>query len=90
MARKEIVFLTGQQILIAMIVISNALIIGFVWRYHSYQAFKQEKQDLAIFSEAQRSERKVKEDIRILEGAKTWLETDYAKNNAWSVLPDEK
>ncbi len=90
MTRKEIIFLSGKQILIIMAIVGNALVVGFMWRYHAFKYFKQERKDLAEFTIAQRNERTVKEEIRNLEGAKTWSDTAYAKKNNWSILPNEE
>lgn len=84
MTRKEIVFLSGRQILIIMIIMGNALVIGFIMRYHSYKSFLLEDADIATFTEVQKKEREVKEEIRKLEGKKYWTETEYAKKNSWS------
>lgn len=90
MARKEIVFLTGKQILAIMIIMGNALIVGFVMRYHSVETFRQADRDLATFTKAQKDEHNMKEEIIKLEDKKSWIETDYAKKNPWSVLSDDK
>lgn len=90
MARKEIVFLSGKQILAVMLIVGNALIIGFMMRYHSTQLFRQADNDLNTFTKAQKAEHDMKEDIIKLEGKKSWVETDYAKKNPWSVLSDDK
>ncbi len=90
MTRKEIIFLSGKQILLIMAIVGNALVVGFMWRYHAYKIFVQEKRDLSQFTLAQRNERTIKEEILILEGKKYWTETAYAKKNAWSVLPNER
>lgn len=85
MARKEIIYLSGTHILIGMAVIGNLLVGAFLFRYHSYMLFRLEDRDLGIFSQAQRDERNVKEDIRKLEHKISWNETTYAKNNPWSA-----
>lgn len=90
MARKEIVYLTGRQILIAMILIGNAMVIGFFMRWHAYKAFRLEDADLSTFTAAQRKEHDVKEDIRKEEGVAAWNLTAFAQKNPWSVLPEEK
>lgn len=89
MIRKEIIFLTGKQILLIMIIVGNALVVGFMARYHFIKTFQQQKVDLALFTEAQRNERAVKEEIRQIEGKKTWNETFYAKQFE-SSLDQEK
>lgn len=85
MTRKEIVYLSGTHILIGMAVIGNLLVGAFLFRYHAFTLFQLEDRDMGIFSQAQRDERSVKEDIRKLEHKKSWNETTYAIKNPWSA-----
>ncbi len=88
MARKEILQLSGTHILIAMAIIGNMLVGAFLYRYHTLAVFRLEDKDLGTFTDAQRAERDVKEEIRKLDQAKSWNETTYALKNPWSA--DEK
>lgn len=88
MSRKEIIYLSGAQILLIMILVSNALVIGFFMRWHSYKIFRQEDADLSAFTIAQRKEHSVKESIRTKEGVLSWNETAYAKKYEWSRTDD--
>lgn len=72
-----------------MILVGNALVIGFFMRWHSYQVFRQEDRDLAAFTIAQRKEHDVKEEIKTKEGVKSWNSTAYAAKNAWSKSNEE-
>ncbi len=85
MARKEIIRLSGTHILVGMLVLGNLLVAAFIYRYHSFALFRLEEQDLATFTQAQRDERDVKEEIRKLEGKHSWNETTYAIRNPWSA-----
>lgn len=89
MSRKEIVFLSGVQILIIMVIIGNALVFGFFSRWHSQKVFKQADTDLYTFTQTQKKEHDIKEEIRILEEVKSWNETEYAKKNTWSRDTEE-
>lgn len=87
--RKEIVFLSGRQILIVMLVIGNLMVVALMLRYHEMELFRLENADLNTFVSAQKKEHDVKEAIKQLDGVKSWNETAYAKNNLWSVLPGD-
>ncbi len=84
MTRKEIIQFSGYHILIGMMIIGNLLVVGFMLRWHNGQRFAQEKRAAAVFTETLRKERELKEEIRKLEGAKTWNDTAYAQKNPWS------
>ncbi len=76
--------MSGYHILAVMIIVGNLLVVGFMLRWHNAQRFIQEKRAAAVFTETLRKERELKEEIRKLEGAKTWNDTAYAKKNPWS------
>lgn len=76
--RKEIIQINGLSILMGMALIANLLIVGFVYRYHGYQLYQEEKAHNQRMSALYKKERDLKEDIVRLEGVKSWNESRFA------------
>lgn len=78
--RKEIIQLNGLTILVVMAVIANCLIAGFLYRYHTYEVFVENKKRNEEMLLIDTHERKLKDEIILLEGAASWNETTYMRN----------
>ena len=76
--RKEIIQINGLSILMGMALIANLLIVGFVYRYHGYQLYLEEKAHNQRMKVLYKKEHDIKEDIIKLEGVKSWNESKYA------------
>lgn len=78
--RKEIIQLNGFTILGVMAVIANCLIVGFLYRYHTYEVFVENKKRNQEILLLDTQERQLKDEIVKLEGAPNWNETAYMRN----------
>ena len=78
--RKEIIQLNGLTILVGMAIIANCLIAGFLYRYHTYEVFVENKKRNQEMLIVDTQERKLKDEIIQLEGAPNWNETAYMHN----------
>lgn len=78
--RKEIIQLNGLTILVVMAVIANCLIAGFLYRYHTYEVFVENKKRNAEMLIIDKQERQLKDEIIALEGVSGWYETTYMHN----------
>ncbi len=76
--RKEVIQINGLSILMGMALIANMLIAGFVYRYHGYELFKEEKAHNLRMKDLHATAHVLKDDIIKLEGVKTWNESKYA------------
>ena len=79
-ARKEILQLNGLTILVVIALIANFLIVGFFYRFHNYRLFVESKVHGKEFKELLQKQHDLHLDIAILEGVKTWNETEYMKH----------
>lgn len=77
--RKEIIQVNGLTILTVMALIANFLIVGFMYRWHSYELFKQEKIHNVEYTRLLGAEHDVKNEVVALEGASSWNETAYVR-----------
>ncbi len=78
--RKEIIQLNGFTILVVMAVIANCLIAGFLYRYHTYEIFVENKKRNREMLMLDTHERQLKDDIVALEGVANWNDTVYMHN----------
>ena len=78
--RKEVLQLNGLTILVVIALLANSLIVGFFYRWHSYQLFVQEKIHGVEYSALLKKQHDLHLEILMLEGVKTWNETGYMKN----------
>lgn len=78
--RKEVIQLNGLTILVGMAVIANCLIAGFLYRYHTYEVFVENKKRNKEILLLDTRERRIKDEIIALEGAPSWNETAYMHN----------
>jgi hypothetical protein len=81
--RKEIIQINGTTILVAMTLIANFLVVGFMHRFHNYQLFVEEKAHSELMTDLRaKQEHNLKNEIVALEGVSNWLETDYVKSRS--------
>ena len=79
--RKEIIHVNGLVILVVLALLSDALIAGFIYRWHNWELFHHNLQHQVEMKELLAAERVVKDEILVLEGVATWNETQYYKIN---------
>lgn len=77
--RKEIIQFNGLTILVVMAVIANLLIAGFLYRFHTYEVFVENKTHNEELRLVDLEERRHKDEITALEGASSWNETEYMR-----------
>ena len=58
---------------------ANALIVGFIYRYHHAELAKSNIVYRAELAKIVSQTNELKQEIQFLEGAPTWEETQYAK-----------
>lgn len=71
--------MNGMTILVVMALIGNFLVVGFVYRYHSMALMKLEKDHNKAYTELLAQGRKVKGEVILIEGVRTWEETAFAQ-----------
>lgn len=78
-SRKEIVQLNGLTILVGMAIVANLLVVGFMYRWHSHQLFKQNKIHNFAYTALVKIEHDLKNEVVDLEGVSTWNDTAYVR-----------
>jgi hypothetical protein len=78
--RKEIIQFSGVTILVVMAAIANLLIAGFLYRFHTYEVFVENKTYNEELRLVDLEERRHKDEIIKLEGVPSWNETTYMHN----------
>ena len=78
--RKEVIQLSGVTILVALVLIADFLIVGFIYRYHMHQLFLQAKIHDVEYTELLKVQHDLHADIIKLERVNTWDETTYVRS----------
>ena len=85
--RKEILQLNGVTILAVLVVIANFLVVGFIYRYHSHELYRENKAHDIEYTALLGEQHKLHIDIAKLEHVTTWNDTAYAKSQH---LPNQR
>ena len=78
--RNEVLQLNGLTILLAIALIANCLIVGFVYRYHNHVDYAERKFHNERMKDLYAKERELKAEIIAQEGVKSWSETGFVKD----------
>lgn len=81
MERREIIQVNGAVILIVMVILANALAIGFIDRFFHFRLFLLTRDQAIEYSEELGRVRALKNEIVRLEGAPNWNATVYVKHH---------
>ncbi len=78
--RKEVVQLSGLTILVVIVIIADFLVVGFFYRWHSWQLFVESKRHTAEYKELLSQQHDLHIQITTLEGVAVWNDTQYMKH----------
>ncbi len=67
----------GLMFTVFLTLLANALITGFIYRYHKEELIKNDTRHTLVYQELQGKAQVLEEEIRLLEGVATWEETRF-------------
>lgn len=77
--RKEIIQLNGTTMLVILALIADCLVVGFIYRWHSWQLFAEERRAQQEYGKLLKQERQLKQDIIKVEGAGSWASSSFQR-----------
>lgn len=77
--RKEVIHVSGLTILVVLALLADALIAGFIYRWHNWELFDFNRTQQVEYGKLLAAERAVKDEIVKLEAVPTWNDTQYYK-----------
>jgi hypothetical protein len=86
--RNEIIQLNGTTMVVALALVANFLIVGFIYRWHHWQVFAAEKRAQQEYSRLLKEEHALKQDILTTEGASTWASTSFQRIRPLTDSPE--
>ena len=77
--RKEVIQLNGITILAVLVIIANFLMVGFIYRYHAHELFRENRVHDDEFTLLLAEQHNLHIEIQKLEHVVSWNDTAYEK-----------